>query len=950
MRRDSRGTSIEFRILGSVEAVGDDGPIALGAPKQRALLVLLLLNANTVVSRDRLVDALWGADPPRSAVSSLQVYVHGLRRALGAERIERHGTGYRLQLDPAELDLSRFERLVETAAAALAAGRAAEAAEDLGRALALWIGAPLADLAGEPVHESETAHLEERRLRALELRNDAELELGRHNELVPELEGLISAEPYRERFRVQHALALYRSGRQVDALAACRAARELLVEELGVDPGPELQELERRILRHDPALAAPDAPAPARLRLPTPPTPLVGRRLEVAAVCALLRRQEVRLVTLTGPGGAGKTRLALAAAAELGPELADGAVFVGLAAIRDPRLLGPAIGEALGATETAEGVEEVLAAHLGDRSMVLVLDNLEQLVPGVELVSRLLAAAPRLLMLATSRTPLRLAGEHEYPVPPLELPETAAHSSFEQLAANDAVRLFAARAGAVDPEFQLDEGNAAAVAEVCARLDGLPLAIELAAARSKLLPPETMSLRLDRALDLLVGGAQDLPGRQRTLRATLEWSHGLLSEDERVLFARLAVFAGGWTLDAAEAVCGGNGLDVFETLASLVDESLVRPLRRPTGEPRFTMLETIREYAAELLEASGDAEAVRRRHCEYILARVEEGAAAWHAGAEPDVSLFPILAEEHDNLRAALRWAAAAGELELEVRLATAARWWWVVRGHLSEGRRFFDGVFEHTVGGPKELRAQALVQGAIFPFRQGDLRLTADLLQESLDLYRELGDEEGIARSTAELGSIAIAEGNLDRAAELYTEAVPLFRRQGHLGRVAASLGNLGTIAHIQGDYATAVVYHGEAVELAKSSGDIDGAAVNLHNLARSELALGRAGPGLEALRESLAIARQLGYREVIAYGLGGLAEVAMVEGDPERTATMLGASEQLFGEIGAVPSPDDVQTRERIAAYAVEQLGAERTAELQAEGAALDIEELLEDVASRA
>jgi predicted ATPase/DNA-binding SARP family transcriptional activator len=896
-----------------------------------------------VIARERLIDALWGGSPPRAAVQSLQVYVHGLRQVLGAQRIETRGTGYRLRLGPGELDFDRFEELVARGTEALAAGRAADAAEDLRAALRLWRGSPLADLGSEIVAHTERPRLDDRRVRAVELLHDAELALGRHDELIPELERLIAEEPYRERFRAQHVLALYRSGRQKDALEAYRAARDILVAELGIDPSPDLQELERLILRHDPSLAAPAAQEPSQLRLPAPPTPLVGRQLEVAAVTGLLRRDEVRLLTLTGPGGTGKTRLALAAAEALGRELRNGATFVDLAPVRDSELLGATIAHALGIAEGGSP-EEALGEHLRDKSVLLLLDNLEQLVPETELIARLLATAPRLLVLATSRTPLRLAAEQEYPVPPLELQQRVS-ASFEELAANEAIRLFVARARAVDPAFELTDDNVLAVGRICERLDGLPLSIELAAARSKLLSPDAISRRLDQSLELLTGGAHDLPARHQTLRSTLEWSHDLLNDEERALFARLAVFPAGWTLDAAESVCAEEGLGVLEVLSALVDENLVRRLGNTGPEPRFAMLETIREYALEQLELSGEAEVFRRRHAQYVLEFAEDEAAAIHAGDNTESS-YARLELEHDNLRAALGWAAAASELELEVRLAVAARWFWVVRGYLSEGRRCFDDLVLRSVNAPTQLRALIVINAGTFPFRQGDLDVAQELWEEGLELSRALGDIDEVGRAIAELGGVAIAKGDLDRASTLYEESIPFFRNQGSKSRLSVALSNLGAIANMRDDPAAAVPYLSEAAQLSRETGDDDSLGIALHNLARSQLTLGRTSDGHEALLESMSIGRRLGYRELTAYCLGGLAQVAMLEGNPEQAARTLGASEHLFTDVGAAIDPDETETQRKVLAWAVEAIGAEAVDDLRATGASLPIDQLLESI----
>jgi len=929
--------STEFRILGPLEVVADGESVPLGAPKQRALLAALLFQRNQVVPREALVDAVWGERPPEAATRSLQVYVHGLRRALGADRIETHGTGYRLRVEPGELDLERFERLTERARRALAAGDPAHAADDIRAALALWTGSPLAGLAGEPVAETHAGALEEVRLGAVELRGDIELARGRHAQLVPELEPLLAAHPYRERLREQYVIALYRSGRQSDALEAYRTARRTLSEELGIEPGPALRDLEQRILRHDPELAAPEAARPRAIALPASPTPLVGRRLEVAAVSALLRG-EARLVTLTGPGGTGKTRLALAVAEELGSELHDGAVFVDLSGVQDPSLLGPTIAETLEVPEGEGPLADAVAGHLRSSTMLLVLDNLEQLLPGAPFVAELLAGASRLRVLATSRAALRLQAEHEYPVPPLALPDPGA--SFEHLAANDAVRLFAQRARAVDPTFELTDESVRDVAAICARLDGLPLAIELAASRTKLLPPEALAARIGQALDLLTGGARDLAPRQQTLRATLDWSYRTLGSDEQSLLSRLAVFAGGGSLEAVEAVCDAS----LEPLSTLVDVNLLRRVESGGGEPRFAMLETIRDFARERLAESVEEHAYRARHCEHFIALAERADEVL-VGGSVDEALFSGLDREHDNLRGALDWAADAGEVDLEVRLASALSHYWRIRGHLSEARRFFERALAHAEHGDPRLRAEALVRGAVFPYRQGDLDEARRWWEEALVLFRRLDDVEGMTRCTAELGAVAVSEGDLERSRAFYEEAAEGFEKLGHRIRLGIVKANLAAIASMQGDLEASARHGADAVALQEEIGDRDGLAMTLQNLARTTLLLGDARRAREHLERSLRLAQSLAYKEVIAYCLEGAAELVAADGDLEHALRFLAASEAVFGELGVPIQGEEAEGAERLERELEATLGREAIDAARAESRDSPLDPVVED-----
>jgi predicted ATPase/DNA-binding SARP family transcriptional activator len=918
---------MEFRVLGPVQALADGRPLALGGPKQRALLAELLLNRGAVLPRDHLVDALWGENPPSSARGSLQIYVHGLRRVLGAERIETHGTGYLVRVEPDELDSARFERLLDRAEGALAAQRPTDALEDLDRALALWAGPALADVAEHPVARVAAPRLEELRLRALELRNDARLALGEESAVLPEVEALVREHPYRERLREQQVLALYRAGRQQEALEAYRAAREALVEELGIEPGPALQELERAVLRQDVTLAAPAAPV-RRRALPSPPTALVGRRLEIAAVEAMLRRDDVRLVTLTGPGGTGKTRLALAVAESFAKELREGAVFVDLSAVTEPELVLPAIGQAL---ELPAG-EDVPGALAG-LSLLLVLDNLEQLGSGVLPVAELLAAAPRLRVIATSRTPLRLSGEHEYPVPPLPAPDPT--QAAEALTANDAVRLFTARAQAANPAFVASEEELRAVARICRRLDGLPLALELAATRVRMLTVAEIEERLGAALALLVEGARDLPPRQQTLRATLDWSYQLLAEDERALLVRLGVFAGGFRLEDVDALAGD---DATARLAALVEQGLLR--RGTTG--RFALLETIRQYAAEKLIERGEEQSVRELHCDRFLEVAEQAWAAIVEGGEAEANAFPLLDAEHENVHAAIVWAEQAGDVVRVVRFATALRWSWLVQGRFAEGLRVLDYVIDATPD-DSSAYAQALVAAGILNVRRGERATAAEQLGRALEVFRALGDEQEIARTTAELGHVAVEAGDLDRATQLYTESIEQFGRLGHSTRQAVALSNLAAIEDRRGESATAAEHGRQAIALQRENGDVAGLGVSLANLGRVELALGNDEEACTALRESLEIATQLEYRMLIAYLLGAAGEVARRRSLGEPAVRLVGAARAAFERLGMPVPEDEHDEHEATLAPLRAELGGEAVAALLHAGATEPVETMV-------
>ena len=863
----------------------DGQALSIERGRQRALLGLLLLRANEVVAQDRLVDALWGESPPATAVTALHGHVSRLRRLVGADRLETRPPGYLLRVAPDELDLSRFHDLL--------------AQERYDDALALWRGPPLADLASADFARIEIARLEDLRLAAVEGWFERELADGRHTELAGELAAATRAHPLRERLAGQLMLALYRAGRQADALGAYQDTRATLVEELGLEPGEDLQALQRQILAHDPALDLVRA-SRRRTELPASVTSFVGRVRELEQVRTLLVRPGVRLLTLTGAGGAGKTRLALEVARAAAAAFADGACFVPLAPVSQPDLVPHAIAQTLTLQQSqGQSIEDTLTAFLAERELLLVLDNLEHLLDATPLATELLAAAPALTILATSRTHLNLYGESEYAVPPLSARE-------------EAVALFADRATAVLPDFAVTD----AVTEICARLDGLPLAIELAAARIRTLAPAEILARLERRLELLTDGPRDVPARQRTLRDTLMWSYELLTPVEQRLFARLAVFAGGWPVAAADATCcRGLEVNARDGLLSLAENNLIRP----ESDGRFGMLETIRELAAEQLAASGEEPAIRAAHARWYLALAEEGGPN-RRGSER-AGWLDRVSRERENLRAALAWSSGeGGDLETGLRLAASLVPFWIAHGLTGEGMRFLAAILARP-GEAGAGRSRALSLAGFLSLLEDDLDGAERDCRESLVLSPP-GEEWYRAVALNVLGTVARYRGRHDEAQRLYGEALTLATQHDLWWPSALAHANFGVLASIEGRHAEAVERHERAVAIAREGGDAWMAATCLMGAGRSVRHLGDLDRASALHGEALRTFSRLENAWGIAVSVDAFAGLAVDRGHHLRAARLYGGAEA-------------IRERARIALWPT--IRAEREAGVQATASAL-------------
>ncbi|BDI28535.1 hypothetical protein CCAX7_005860 [Capsulimonas corticalis] len=889
--------------------VGGQPIVRLRSRKTLWLLALLVLRGGRPVERVWLAETLWPDIDPTRSLSSLRAILSDLRAALGAEGARLRSTsGNTLSLDiaGAEIDVLAFD-------AAVASGKIPA----LERAVALYQGTLLEGCGEEWAGQEQTAR-EQDCLRALGKLADAAMAAGDWAAAADYSQRAAVMDPWREEARRGWMEALARAGNVNAALQVYHEFARLLRDDSNMAPEEPTTALYTRLRAEarggaQARSAAADDGAKAALpaaagRLPHPLTELIGREDEREEVAARLRRS--RLVTLTGPGGIGKTRLALAVAREVAPEFADGVWMVALEALTDGAHVAGQIAATLGMKETPnQALLEALTAHLRSKRLLLVLDNCEHVLAGsARAALHLLGECAGLRILATSREALGLADETAWVVPALTSPDPAhlpapGTALLHVMAGYGSVQLFVERAQAVRNTFALTRDNALAVAQICARLEGIPLALELAAARVRGMTAEQLAERLDQDLTLLTGGNRTSAPRQQTLRAALDWSYAPLTEPERLLWERVSVFAGGWTRDAAEAVWFGDepgALPAADLLKSLVDKSLASFDAHATGGGRYRLLEMVRQYASERLEASGAAATVRARHQAWFLALAEDAEAGLRGPEQ--AKWVDRLETEHDNLRAALAWLGKTpDEAGIGLRMAGALGPFWELRGYYREGRAALSAALgRNTDSGQTPVRAKALRAAGVLAYYEGDYAEAQTLHEQGVAMYRELGDQSGAAWGLNDLGDVFGARGDQDAARALYTESLTIFREAGNRRGVAQLLHHLGRVMRDQGDYGEAKRLYEDGLAMQRELGDQEGIAWALHHLGHLAAMQGDLPLAWSVQEEGLTIFRELGSRQGAAWALQELGKVAEAQSDHETAQALYSESLAIFRELG--------------------------------------------------
>ena len=891
---EPRTASIEILLLGPVELRIDGRDVALGGARQKVLLAVLALRAGQVISADALIEEIWAGEAPEGADTTLRSYVSRLRRSLdGSAAIDRTDRGYILGVGPSAVDALEFERLVRAGREMLAQGSVRRARRSLADALGMWRGQPFGEVGGEGTLEIAANRLEELRLHGIESRIEADLELGRSAEVVDELEALVREHPFRERLWRHLMLALYQSGRQADALAAYHRARAALDEHLGIEPTEDLRALETAILRQEvPAAARQDAPQ----NLPIALTSFIGRSAELEAVSTLL--QAHRLVTLTGVGGVGKTRLALEVTRRAADAFFDGVWFVDLAPLGDPGLVASSLAAVLGLRDGPEAPDlEALAAQLGGRELLIVLDNCEHVRDAcADLATGLLARAPNLHILATSRVTLGVAGEVDYAVPPLTVPNRRDDPG--SVGAFDAVSLFLERARARRPSLVDDPATLAAAARIVWDLDGLPLAIELAAARAKALTVADIAARLDDRFRFLVSWRRLSSARHRTLAEAMAWSFDLLDPEAQGLLADLSVFAGSFDLDAvAEASLDGDRARALDIVQRLVDASLVILEAGSHEGSRYRLLETVRQYGAERLAASGRRDAAMRAHAAYFAGVAE---ASPTKGSEQARGMAR-LDLERDNLRVAIDHTIELDDRVLQRRI-TAALWrYWQVRGDLAEGYARLSATLAKGEDAAPDQYPNAVLGAGMLAWAMGRYEEGKQHGMEMLRLAAESGSIRQAYVGNRLLGNIAFRERDFETSDAYSLRALDLARQDDDPIEIMMAELNHAVLLMDWGRMEPAVDRLEQALEGARALGHAEGAALALLNLGEAAFLLGRDDAARVRFDEARDAFAAIGFRAHVGHAMQGIAAVLARGGDAHRAAELLGRAGAVLAEVGA-------------------------------------------------